>query len=79
MAIVAAPEDPEVSRLREELEELSAFRPLLEKIGRGQIVLTEAATKRYEQSVKDIGGKMSTDKGGSTEKLRAAHTKRGAK
>ena len=39
----------------------------------------EAATKRYEQSVKDIGGKVSTGKGGSTEKLRAAHTKRGAK
>ena len=39
----------------------------------------EAATKRYEQSVKDTGGKVSTDKGGKTEKLRDAHTKRSSK
>jgi len=39
----------------------------------------EAATKRHEDSIKDIGSKASTDKGGSSEKLRDAHTKRSSK
>ena len=34
----------------------------------------EATTKRYESSSKDIGTKISTDKGGKTERLRAEHT-----
>lgn len=36
----------------------------------------ERATADYNRSIADIGGKVSTDKGGKTEKQRDAHTKR---
>jgi len=39
----------------------------------------EATTKRYESSLKDIGTKISTDKDGKTERMRAEHTKRSSK
>ena len=38
-----------------------------------------ATTKRYESSLKDIGTKISTDKDGKTERMRAEHTKRSSK
>jgi len=36
----------------------------------------EKKTADYNRNIADIGGKVSTDKGGKTEKLRDAHTKR---
>jgi len=36
----------------------------------------ERQTADFNRYIAGIGGKVSTDKGGSTEKLRPAHTKR---
>lgn len=36
-------------------------------------ISVEATTKRYKSALKDIGTKISTDKGGKTERLRAEH------
>jgi hypothetical protein len=36
----------------------------------------EAATARYERSIKEAATKISTDKGGKTERLVKEHTKR---
>jgi hypothetical protein len=55
---------------------------MADKLFQGHEADRKAAEKKtadYNRSIADIGGKVSTDKGGKTEKLRDAHTKKSSK